>query len=189
MKTLQNILKEGMEAKHYEAIDDVHVNLENRNHAIEEYGYGPLNPNEKNDAFWKEKSDLWETTVAEAQKSRCFNCAAFNKSKDIINKISTALGPAGKTIVEKADLGFCEMFHFKCAGSRTCDAWLVNGPIKEEMGVGGGAIAGAGVDAPGKPGSGEPGVSIAAQERHKKRNKTERTSNILRRLQPKLVGM
>lgn len=186
MKTLQDILIEGMEAKHYDAIGDVHINLENRNHAIEEYGYGPMNPNEKNDVFWKEKADLWETTVEEAQKSRCYNCAAFNKSKDIINKISTALGPAGRKIVEKADLGFCEMFHFKCAGSRTCDAWLVNGPIKEEMSVGG--IAGTGderlpVD------QREPGVSIVAQERHTRRNKSERTSNILRRLQPKLVGM
>ena len=31
---------------------DVHVNLKNRNHAIEEYGYGPLNPHEPAKKFW-----------------------------------------------------------------------------------------------------------------------------------------
>ena len=29
-----------MEKEHYKAIYDVHENLENRNHAIDEYGYG-----------------------------------------------------------------------------------------------------------------------------------------------------
>ena len=191
MKKLKEItqnISEGMEAKHYEAIDDIHVNLENRNHAINEYGYGPLNPKDNNKEFWNEKAELWKTSIDKAQKSICSNCAAFNQSKDIKNRISNGLGPAGKKITELADLGFCEMFHFKCAGARTCDAWLMNGPIKEEMGVGSGAIAGAGVDAPGKPGSGEPGVSLAAQRRHTRRNKSERTSSILRRLLPK-VGM
>jgi hypothetical protein len=32
-------------------------------------------------------------------------------------------------VIEKANLGYCELFHFKCAGDRTCDAWLVGGPI------------------------------------------------------------
>jgi hypothetical protein len=39
--------------------------------------------------------------------------------------------------------------------------------IKEMSGVGGGAIAGAGIDAPGKPGSGEPGVSPKHQAKNK----------------------
>lgn len=132
-----------MEKDHYKAIDDVHENLENRNHAIDEYGYGPLNPKENNKEFWNEKAELWKTTLEEAKKSRCHNCAAFNQSKDVKNRISNGLGPAGKKITELADLGFCEMFHFKCAGDRTCDAWLVNGPIKEEAPAGNvGGIAG-----------------------------------------------
>jgi hypothetical protein len=28
-----------------------------------------------------------------------------------------------------SNLGYCELFHFKFAGDRTCDAWLVGGPI------------------------------------------------------------
>ena len=33
-------------------------------------------------------------------------------------------------VIAKANLGYCELFHFKCAGNRTCDAWLAGGPIK-----------------------------------------------------------
>jgi hypothetical protein len=127
---------------HYAAIEDVHVNLENRNHAFDEYGYGPLNPKEPSDDFWKKKAEVFKTTVEEAKKSRCGNCAAFNQSKEIMKRIADGLGPVGNVVAEKADLGFCEMFKFKCAAERTCDAWLVNGPITEEMNVG--AIAGTG---------------------------------------------
>lgn len=119
--------------KHYEAIKDVHINLDNRNHAIDEYGYGPLNPKENSEEFWNKKSELWKTSVEEAKKSRCHNCAAFNKSPEIVKAMGEALGPVGDKIVEKADLGFCEFFKFKCAGDRTCDAWVVNGPIEESV--------------------------------------------------------
>lgn len=140
---------------HYAAIEDVHVNLENRNHAFEEYGYGPLNPKEPSDDFWKQKAKVFNTTVEEARKSRCGNCAAFNQSKEIMKRIADGLGPAGKIVTEKADLGFCEMFKFKCAAERTCDAWLVNGPIMEEApanSAGGEKIAGIGVGPQGEPG-------------------------------------
>ena len=40
------------------------------------------------------------------------------------------LDEAGE-IVELANLGYCELFDFKCAGGRTCDAWIVNGPLKD----------------------------------------------------------
>jgi hypothetical protein len=29
-------------------------------------------------------------------------------------------------------LGYCEIFDFKCAASRTCDAWVVGGPNEGE---------------------------------------------------------
>lgn len=174
-------INEGMEKDHYKAIDDVHVNLENRNHAIDEYGYGPLNPKDNNKEFWNEKAELWKTTSDKAMKSRCHNCAAFNQSKEVKNRISNGLGPAGKKITELADLGFCEMFHFKCAGSRTCDAWLVNGPIKEEAPAGNvGGIAGTG-DERLPPSQREPGVPPKTQ--YKKKNELESPvmGDILRR--------
>jgi len=34
-----------------------------------------------------------------------------------------------ESVSEAANLGYCQLFHFKCAGSRTCDAWLVGGPV------------------------------------------------------------
>jgi hypothetical protein len=33
----------------------------------------------------------------------------------------------------KSSLGYCELFDFKCAGSRTCDAWLTCGPLTDEV--------------------------------------------------------
>ena len=35
-----------------------------------------------------------------------------------------------KDVIEASNLGYCEFFHFKCAGDRTCDAWIVGGPVK-----------------------------------------------------------
>jgi hypothetical protein len=36
-------------------------------------------------------------------------------------------------VQEAADLGYCELFDFKCAGDRTCAAWLTGGPITQKM--------------------------------------------------------
>lgn len=157
-----------LEKKHYEAIKDVHVNLENRNHAIDEYGYGPLSPKEKNDDFWNEKAKLWNTSVEEAKKSRCYNCAAFNRSEKILKDMSDSLGPAGDKIVDLANLGFCEFFKFKCAGERTCDAWITNGPIEEE--------APANATGPAIPGTGDDPQAFPRGEplkKYKRRSKGE----------------
>jgi len=35
-------------------------------------------------------------------------------------------------VLERADLGYCQLFKFKCASARTCDAWLYGGSIKGE---------------------------------------------------------
>jgi hypothetical protein len=32
-------------------------------------------------------------------------------------------------VMKAANLGYCELFDFKCAADRTCSAWLVGGPI------------------------------------------------------------
>jgi hypothetical protein len=34
--------------------------------------------------------------------------------------------------IEAGDLGFCEVFDFKCAAKRTCAAWIVGGPVTDE---------------------------------------------------------
>jgi hypothetical protein len=34
--------------------------------------------------------------------------------------------------IEAGKLGYCTMLKFKCAGSRTCNAWIVGGPVKDK---------------------------------------------------------
>lgn len=116
---------------------DIHINLENRQHAIDEYGYGPLNPSEPSTDFWNKKAEMWDITVKEAKTSKCGNCAAFVTTDDmkkcIIDGRKDKDDEGEKDhfdiTVEKANLGYCNIFHFKCAGERTCDAWLSGGPI------------------------------------------------------------
>jgi len=109
---------------------DITLNLKNRAKAITAAKYGPENPALPNEAFWRRKADTWDVSIDDAKKSRCGNCAAFNVSEDIKECIAQGIGneadPWGT--IELADLGYCEIFDFKCAASRTCDAWVVGGP-------------------------------------------------------------
>ena len=116
---------------------DIHVNLKNRNHAIEDYGYGPLNPNEPSKDFWDKKAKMWMISVDEAKTALCGNCAAFIKTPEMLACIAKGMEAGDEphmdssgAVIEASNLGYCELFHFKCAGDRTCDAWLVGGPIK-----------------------------------------------------------
>jgi len=34
--------------------------------------------------------------------------------------------------IEAGKLGYCTFLKFKCAASRTCDAWVVGGPVKDK---------------------------------------------------------
>jgi hypothetical protein len=119
------------------ATRDVHVNLKQRNWAFQNVGYGPANPlDEKNNkAFWLKKSITWNTTEIEAKGMRCGNCAAFNQKQHIIDCIEEGLGDGmaddAMEVIDAGDLGFCEMFDFKCAAERTCAAWIVGGPITD----------------------------------------------------------
>lgn len=121
-----------------EAVLNIHVNLKNRNNAIKEYGYGPLNPGASSTVFWQKKADMWETSIPEAKKALCGNCGAFIQTPEMIKWIEQGIEKEdmgehksyAEDVVNAANLGYCELFHFKCAGDRTCDAWLIGGPIK-----------------------------------------------------------
>ena len=121
-------------SKHYKALTDLDLNTKNRDMTTQNDGYGPLNPNDEKGSkkFWEEKAKMWNTTAEAAREAHCGNCAAFNQAPAIMKKMAEGLGPAGEKIQELSNLGFCELFEFKCAGDRTCNKWLVNGPIKEE---------------------------------------------------------
>ena len=62
MIKLVNLLKEaeGEAPKCPVATQNIEVNLAHRQKAIDEYGYGPLNPNNPNIKFWKKKADEWQ---------------------------------------------------------------------------------------------------------------------------------
>ena len=109
---------------------DVTLNLKNRAKAITTAAYGPENPALPNTAYWQKKADTWDVSIQDAKKSRCGNCAAFNVSDKLKECIANGIGmeadPWGT--IRLADLGYCEIFDFKCAGTRTCDAWVVGGP-------------------------------------------------------------
>jgi hypothetical protein len=118
------------------ATQDVAANLANREIAIDTANYGPLNPNRPNEVFWMRLADKWDVSVEEAQLSRCGNCAAFNITDKIENCIESGLAAGGATgsewdTVAAGELGYCEAFDFKCASNRTCDAWIVGGPITD----------------------------------------------------------
>ena len=118
------------------ATQDITLNLKNRQKAIDDYGYGPLNPDLPNRKFWMAKVDEWNLdSVEEAQQSLCGNCAAFDQRKDTLDCIAQGIGSdAGEAdpTIEAGDLGYCRFLKFKCAARRTCDAWVTGGPLADK---------------------------------------------------------
>ena len=114
------------------ATHDLNVNVNNRQHAIDEYHYGPANP-AMPENYWKDAAADWKIEENTAKNMTCSNCAAFNVSPKMKNCINAGIGDSkedGAAIIELANLGYCELLHFKCAGSRSCGIWLTNGPLE-----------------------------------------------------------
>ncbi len=119
------------------ATQDITLNLTNRKICVDKANYGPANPKLNNTEFWQQKADLFKASINEAKTMRCSNCAAFiikEKMRTCIEKgiCEEDMNEAGK-IVDLANLGYCELFDFKCAGDRTCDAWITGGPLTDEV--------------------------------------------------------
>ena len=110
---------------------DLDLNVKNRQIAIDKHHYGPANP-DKPGNYWKVAAKQWDIDVKTAQSMICGNCAAFNISDSMYKCIHDGMGKeayqAEKTR-EAADLGYCNLLHFKCAGSRSCQLWITGGPI------------------------------------------------------------
>jgi hypothetical protein len=112
------------------ATKDIELNLKNRQESIDTANYGPENPNEPNEDYWKAKADMFEGGIEEAKKSLCGNCVFFIQTPPILDCIAQGIGGEDAyDSIEAGDLGYCEAFDFKCAAQRTCDAWVVGGPI------------------------------------------------------------
>jgi hypothetical protein len=118
------------------ATHDIELNLRNRQTAIDDYHYGPANPLEPGD-YWKKAADRWSVTEKTVKTMLCGNCAAFDASDSMRKCIESGIrgdeshADAAATI-NLSDLGYCNFLHFKCAGTRTCAAWVVGGPITEK---------------------------------------------------------
>jgi hypothetical protein len=130
---------EGSNKECQPATQDIRLNLKNRQKAIDEYGYGPMNPSMPNNKFWMKKVDEWNLdSVKEAQQSLCGNCAAFDQRADTLDCISKGIGSdqgSNDPTIEAGDLGYCRFLKFKCASLRTCDAWVGGGPLTDEQDV------------------------------------------------------
>ena len=115
------------------ATQNLTVNLENRQKAIEKYHYGPANP-DKPGSYWKDAAKQWKIDEATAKTMKCANCAAFDITDRIYKCMEKGIQGKEKNVdamptIETADLGYCNFLHFKCAGSRSCSAWVTGGPI------------------------------------------------------------
>lgn len=120
-----------------EATQDIGLNLTNRKICVDKANYGPANPMLDNVEFWQQKANLFKTSIEEAKTMKCSNCAAFIVKDKMMRCIEKGIceedmNEAAK-IVSLANLGYCELFDFKCAGSRTCDAWIAGGPLTDEV--------------------------------------------------------
>ena len=115
------------------ATQNLDTNVKNRQKAIEEYHYGPANPDMPG-SYWEDSAIAWGIPVEQAKSMKCGNCAAFDVSDKMRKCIESGMKGDEKAAdtmatAEKADLGYCNILHFKCAGTRSCSVWLTNGPI------------------------------------------------------------
>lgn len=111
------------------ATQDIKVNLANRQKAIDVANYGPANPNEPGD-YWQGKAKRMRSTVEQVRTMVCGNCAFFMVGPKIKACIAKGIGEGAGETIAAGELGYCEAFDFKCAAKRTCDAWVVGGPVR-----------------------------------------------------------
>jgi hypothetical protein len=115
---------------------DIDANLKNRQKAIDEYHYGPANP-DKPERYWEEAAKRWKISTTTAKTMKCSNCGAFDVSDSMRECIASGIQGDQKSVdanasINLADLGYCNFLHFKCAGDRSCAAWIHGGPITEK---------------------------------------------------------
>ena len=116
------------------ATQDITLNLKNRGKAIDAADYGPENPKLPNKQYWMKMAKEWDVEPEDAKMSLCGNCAAFNQEESMLECIAEGIGEEGDpwAMIEAGDLGYCEIFDFKCASSRTCSAWVAKEEGEDE---------------------------------------------------------
>ena len=89
------------------------------------------------ESYWKDAAKRWGITEKTAKTMKCGNCAAFDVSDKMWACIEDGVkGDSKETdamaTIHKADLGYCNFLHFKCAGSRSCTAFVTGGAIDDK---------------------------------------------------------
>jgi hypothetical protein len=135
MRDLLNLL-EAIEQGCPPATQSIDLNLENRKKAIDEYDYGPMDPNEPNEEYWARIAAEWNMSdIEQAKSARCGNCAAFDitdRMQDCIAKgIGSEAGSDPMDTIDAGTLGYCKFLRFKCAAKRTCIGWVEGGPVED----------------------------------------------------------
>jgi hypothetical protein len=117
------------------ATQDIQLNLKNRQNAIDNVGYGPLNPAEPNLDFWQDKADRWKIEISNAKTALCGTCVFFVRTPKMLDCLEEGIGLGNQEAqgsIEAGELGYCNALDFKCASERTCNAWAAGGPITED---------------------------------------------------------
>ena len=113
---------------------DVGLNLKNRQKAIDTAMYGPLDIKNPGD-YWKKIAENWGVDEKTARGETCGNCSAFNITSNMLKCIAEGIGTEPSSdpwdVIEAGDLGYCEIFKFKCNGNRSCSAHIDGGPLTD----------------------------------------------------------
>jgi len=142
MEGWRQFLKEAVEALSCPLpTQDLELNTKNRDAAIkaDHIQYGPLNL--ADEEYWEDLAEHWDTDVAVAKKSRCYNCAAFDISPRMSDCMPGELMTQDEIQAamdegeEWETLGYCWMHSFKCHSARSCYTWAKgknNMPITDD---------------------------------------------------------
>ena len=117
------------------ATQDIALNTTNRDRAIQMFDYGPPNPAQPSNWFWKKIASRWSKNpsaeqIAETKTMRCGNCGVFDVSPAMKACMPRSYAPdayEAAAMASGAVLGYCWAHNFKCASTRTCATW-VQGP-------------------------------------------------------------
>ena len=110
------------------------INLQNRRDAIETGHFGPLDPSLPNNDYWQNAAAEWNASIEFVKHARCGNCAAFNITTAMRECISAGSQSLDAwVLVEAGQLGYCEVFDFRCAAKRRCNMWVAGGPLTDDL--------------------------------------------------------
>jgi hypothetical protein len=114
------------------ATEDIRLNTENRNVAIQDdlVRYGPMNLSDE--SYWEELAEFWNTKAKVAKKSRCGNCGAFDISPQMQECMPGEIRVPEGEDERMSTLGYCWMYDFKCHSARSCRTWVAGGPITDD---------------------------------------------------------